>query len=555
MNGFSLRLIFVIIFFLISFHVSHSQSFTPLTPTRADSLRGFLSENRQSFDVKFYALDILIDTNHKSINGIVDIYFEVLKPLDSLQLDLFKNMEIEKIESSTGDELKFSRELNTFYVNLGKQLPQEKLSHIRIHYYGKPRIAPMAPWDGGFVWTYDKNGDLWISTAVQGLGASSWYPCKDHQSDKPDSVSIRVTVPDGFQNISNGRLRSVEEVSNGVTYEWFVSNPINTYNVCLNIGKFDHFEDVYINADSDTLTLDYYVKSYNLAKAIPHFEQVTPMLECFEEKFGKYPFYEDGYKIVETPFAGMEHQSAIAYGNNFENGYRGVSASEYGKEFDYILIHETAHEWWGNNITSNDIADMWIHESFGTYAETVYVECMFGYDAAITYINDHKSLIENKRPILGIFGVNKRGSLDMYRKGMLMLNTLRHVIDDDNLWWDILRGLIEEFRQSSVDGADVISYISKKSGMSLDNFFQQYLEFPSLPDLILEKIQNGDDTILKFHWKADVVNFTMPVRLLVKDEVVKIFPSTNEQEIILLNTSPENIIVDTSTVYIKVNGK
>lgn len=544
-----------IIFALFFLHSTSVFAQTPSTPSRADSLRGYLSENRQSFDVKYYGIDIMINTTHKSINGVVDIYFEVLKPIDSIQLDLFKNMEIEKIVNSMGEELEFSREFNTVYVRMGNQLAMGDLANISIHYYGKPRIAPMAPWDGGFVWTNDKEGNLWVATAVQGLGASSWYPCKDHQSDKPDSVSIRVTVPIGFQNISNGRLRSIEEKPNGTTFEWFVSYPINTYNVCLNIGKFDYFEDVYINSDGDTLTLDYYVKSYNLEKAIPHFRQVQPMLKCFEEKFGKYPFYNDGYKIVETPFAGMEHQSAIAYGNNFENGYRGLSASEFGKKFDYIIIHETAHEWWGNNITSNDIADMWIHEGFGTYAEAVYVECMFGYEAAITYINDHKKLVENKRPILGTFGVNKRGSVDMYRKGMLILNTLRHILDDDDLWWEIIRGLNEEFRHSSVDGRDVIDFINRKTGINFDNFFKQYLEYPDIPDLEIELVKKNNDTLVKFKWSADVSGFSMPVNLIAGDKSMRLNPDEKQQEILLINTNQNEVRVDTDRSYIKVNGE
>lgn len=412
----------------------------------------------------------------------------------------------------------------------------------------------MAPWDGGFVWTYDDNGDLWISTAVQGLGASAWYPCKDHQSDKPDSVLIRVSVPSGLQNISNGRLRSVKEYQGSTTFEWYVSNPINTYNVCLNIGQFVHFNDYLISYDGDTLTLDYYVKDYNLEEAKEQFGQVETMMKCFESKFGKYPFYEDGYKIIETPFAGMEHQSAIAYGNNYKNGYRGISVSEYGKQFDYIIVHESAHEWWGNNITSNDIADMWIHEGFGTYAEAVYVECVFGYDAALTYINDHVQQVTNISPILGKFGLNKRGSVDMYKKGMLMLNTLRHVIDNDKLWWEILYELNKVFRHSSVDGTEIIGFINEKTGMNLNDFFRQYLEFTSLPDLSIKFDKSGDNTVIKYHWNTDTETFSIPVRLIVGNETMKIFPSKAEEEVIIYNTSPDDIKVDTARFFITVNG-
>ncbi|MGB4897626.1 MAG: M1 family metallopeptidase [Ignavibacteria bacterium] len=531
-----------------------AQIYSNSTPTHSDSLRGFLSENRQSFDVKFYELDITVDTVYRSILGYVDIYFEIINDIDSLQLDLFKNLEITSVQSSTGDELLFSRDENTFYVKFSSKYKTGVFDKIRVQYYGNPRIAPMAPWDGGFVWTYDDNGDLWISTAVQGLGASAWYPCKDHQSDKPDSVLIRVSVPSGLQNISNGRLRSVKEYQGSTTFEWYVSNPINTYNVCLNIGQFVHFNDYLISYDGDTLTLDYYVKDYNLEEAKEQFGQVETMMKCFESKFGKYPFYEDGYKIIETPFAGMEHQSAIAYGNNYKNGYRGISVSEYGKQFDYIIVHESAHEWWGNNITSNDIADMWIHEGFGTYAEAVYVECVFGYDAALTYINDHVQQVTNISPILGKFGLNKRGSVDMYKKGMLMLNTLRHVIDNDKLWWEILYELNKVFRHSSVDGTEIIGFINEKTGMNLNDFFRQYLEFTSLPDLSIKFDKSGDNTVIKYHWNTDTETFSIPVRLIVGNETMKIFPSKAEEEVIIYNTSPDDIKVDTARFFITVNG-
>jgi aminopeptidase N len=521
----------------------------------SDSLRGYLSDNRKSFDIKYYGINISVDTNEKSINGFVQIAFEVIKEIEFLQLDLFKNMSIDSITYEGGESLSHTRELNTFYVNFQEPLTAGTFKSITVHYSGKPRTARLAPWDGGFVWTTDKNGELWVATAVQGLGASSWYPCKDHQSDKPDSVSITVSVPKGFQNISNGRLRNISENDTSSTFTWFVSYPINTYNVCLNIGKFELFSDEYINADGEVLTLDYYVKDYHVQKAEAQFLQVIPMLQCFEEKFGKYPFYNDGYKIVETPYAGMEHQSAIAYGNNFENGYYGRSRSQYGLMFDYILIHESAHEWWGNNITSNDIADMWIHEGFGTYTEAVYVECLFGFEAAITYINDHKPEVQNSKPILGEVGFNNRGSVDMYRKGMLMFNTLRNVINDDELWWDILKGLNETFRHSSIDGTEVIEFINQKTGQDYSKFFKQYLAYPNLPDLEIELVQNNSDTVVKFKWVADVTGFSMPVNLIIGDTSKRIFPGEVQQEIILINTNKDDIRVDTDRSYIKVNGE
>jgi aminopeptidase N len=506
--------------------------------TRADSLRGGLTLLRSSYDVKYYHLDIKIDTMNKTISGYNLIRFTVVNDLDRMQVDLFENMKIDSVIFGNGNTLSYSREYNAVFINLPYLMKAGSTGEIKVYYSGQPLIAKMAPWDGGFVWTHDKEGNLWIGTAVQGTGASLWWPNKDHQSDESDSMLISVTVPPGLMNISNGRLKNIIETPDGTRYDWFVSNPINNYAVTLNIGKYSHFGDQHINEEGDTLDLDYYVMPYNLDKAREHFRQVIPMMECFEKYFGKYPFYKDGFKLVETPYWGMEHQSAVAYGNDYEYGMKGRATSEPGMLFDYIIIHETAHEWWGNSVTSNDIADMWIHEGFGTYAETVYLECLHGYETAMKYINSFKPQVRNDKPIIGHYNVNKRGSGDMYRKGALMLNTLRHVINDDELWFSIIKGIAETFRHSNIDTEDIVKFINDRTGKDFTYFFDQYLRHTEIPELEIVVDNTGNGSDISYRWIAGVNNFSMPVTIIIgeagvaaQEKEILIYPDTRWKKI------------------------
>src|SRR5690606_32974746 len=338
-------------------------------------------------------------------------------------------------------------------------LAQNSTETLRFYYSGNPKVAKNAPWDGGFVFKKDDNGKPWVGVAVQGTGASLWYLVKDHESDAPDNgASIKVAVPNGLMNVSNGRFKGSEDLKNGYTrWDWEVKNPINNYDITVNIADYVHIHDNYKGLD-----LDYYVLSYNKEKAEEQFKQVKPMMECFQTKFGEYPFKEDGYKLVETPYLGMEHQSAVAYGNNYKMGYRGgdLSYTGVGLTFDYIIIHETGHEWFGNSITSKDIADMWIHESFTTYSETVYLECKLGYDKAMQYVYGQRMGVRNDKPVIGIFGVNREGSGDMYYKGALMLNTIRHIVNDDDKWWAMLLKYSETYKKQVIEGQDVINFFS-----------------------------------------------------------------------------------------------
>jgi aminopeptidase N len=514
--------------------------------TKADSLRGYLSPLRSCYDVTYYNLDIVVDTSAKSIKGSNIIRFKAVNAFDKMQVDLFANMNVDKIEFEDGTPLKYSREAGAVFITLPSMLEQNSIHQIIFYYSGKPQIAGRPPWDGGFIWTKDNDGNPWIQVTCQGTGASLWWPNKDHQSDEPDSMLINITVPKGLEDISNGRLRSKTVLpDSSIKYSWFVSYPINNYDVTINICKYAHFSDMYISPDGSKLSLDYYVLPENLKKAKKQFEQVKTMLACYEKYFGKYPFYRDGYKLIESSHNGMEHQSAIAYGNHFLGGYEGNASSKVGLKFDFIIIHESAHEWWGNSITSNDIADMWIHESFGAYAEALFVEYNWGHNEALMYMNGKKTNIRNDKPIIGPYNVNQEGSGDMYDKGQLVLNTLRDVIDNDSLWFSILRGLQNKFAYKCINADDIINYINQKTGQNYDYFFEQYLRYVSFPVLNVFVIKKGNETALKYKWEADVKDFKMPIKVTTSKNHFKfIYPTTKYQSLKLNKFDPKDFKVD-----------
>lgn len=512
------RILFICIFFS-SVQLVQSQDFT-----RRDSLQGSLRPERTCFDVLRYDLNLTIEPEYRTVKGFNDITFKVIEKTAKIQLDLFENMKIDSILFKN-KKLTYKREMDAVFIDFMKPLEVNSEQKVRFYYSGSPIEAERAPWDGGFVWSKDSDGNDFVSVAVQGTGASLWYPVKDHQSDEPDrGASIKVAVPNGLMNVSNGRFLGNENLNNGFTrWDWEVVNPINNYNIVINIANY-----VAIHQKLDDLDLDYYVLAENEEKARVHFEEVIMMMECFQMRFGKYPFYKDGYKLVETPYLGMEHQSAVAYGNNYTKGYLGkdISGTGVGLLFDFIIIHETAHEWFGNSITSKDIADMWIHESFTTYAESVYVEFQFGYEKAQQYINGQKLLISNNKPIIGQFGVNfKSGNSDMYYKGALMLNSLRHMINDDAKWWAMLKKYAETFQYKIIETKDVVQFFSKESGLNLTPFFDQYLKHKAFPELEY-KLSEGT---LAYRWKADEPTFKMPFEYTVKGKASRLNATTTWQ--------------------------
>jgi len=502
--------------------------------TRKDSLRGNLTSLRSCYDVTFYDLFVMVDEKELSLKRSYNIiYFSVVSDFNKIQIDLAENMQIVRIEFE-GEELEFSREFDAVFVNFPRVLKKGAQANIKVWYGGYPREAVNAPWDGGFSWETDKNRNPWIGVSCQGLGASVWWPCKDHQSDEPDSMRITCMARSPLKIIANGDLRSDTSVWNQYlnswvnVREWFVSYPINNYNVSLNIGDYEHFSENY-TTENDTLRMDYYVLHDNLEKAKEHFKQVKPMMECFESYFGKYPFWNDGYALVETPYLGMEHQSAIAYGNDFLPGYHGNTSHIDGLDFDFIIVHESGHEWWGNSITTNDIADMWVHEGFCTYSEVLYVECMHGYDAMLSYVNNQKRSVRNDKPVIGPYHVNKEGSSDMYYKGSLMLHTLRSLIEDDVLWLEIIKGIVNEFKHQTIDGQEIISYINEKAGKDFTEFFNQYLKNKEIPEFQYKFQKEGRNTTLLYRWKA-IPNFDMPILINTGSKDFWIYPNIEWKE-------------------------
>ena len=479
--------------------------------TRADTLRGALSPLRSSYDINYYHLDIKLDIEKKKISGSNLFKFTAVQDLNRLQFDLFENMNIEKVHYQ-GKEIPFKREFNAVFIDFPERIKKGTKAEFTVFYNGNPTIARNPPWDGGFTFSADQNGKPWVSVSCQGFGASSWWPNKDHQSDEVDSMLISIAVPKGLMNVSNGRLVSIKEQEDNFTqYNWFVSYPINNYNVSLNVADYAHFNDSY-QGENGNLTLDYYVLRENLDKAKKQFgENVKPMFGAFENWFGPYPFYRDGYKLIETPYLGMEHQTAVAYGNKYLNGYRGrdLSGTGLGLKWDYIIIHETGHEWFGNNITSKDIADMWIHEGFTMYSEALYVESIEGKAAGAKYIAGIRSNITNNKPIIGIYNVNHEGSGDMYYKGANLIHMTRILLDDDKKWRELLRGMNKEFGLKTTTTEEIVAYINKITGKNLSKIYDQYLRYAQIP--VLEHKQEGNQVY--YRWQADVENFDMPIRI------------------------------------------
>lgn len=515
--------------------------------TKQDTLRGSITAERQWWDLKFYHLDVEVQPDKKFISGSNTIRYEVLEPYQVLQVDLQEPLTINKI-TQDGETLEFKSVGNAHFVTLIKPQHTGAIHEIKVHYSGHPKEAVRAPWDGGFSWKKDDFGKHFIATSCQGLGASVWWPNKDHMYDEVDSMKISVTVPQELMDVSNGQLIGVDEnkEEKTKTYHWVVNNPINNYGVNLNIGDYVHFEDTY-QGEKGELPLDFYVLKPNLEKAKKQFTQAAKMLEAFEHWFGPYPFYEDGFKLVEVPYLGMEHQSSVTYGNGYQNGYLGrdLSGTGWGLKFDFIIIHESGHEWFANNITYKDMADMWIHESFTSYSENLYVDYYFGKEASAEYVIGTRKKIANDKPIIGHYDVNDSGSGDMYYKGANMLHTLRQLVDDDQKWRQILRGLNKEFYHQTVTTQQIEDYISEKSDIDLTAFFNQYLRTTKIPKLELKT----SGRTLKYRYADIVEDFDMPIRITVNGEQQWIQPDDQWQKLKAEN-SIDRLEVD-QNFYIK----
>ncbi|MDN5214808.1 M1 family aminopeptidase [Fulvivirgaceae bacterium BMA12] len=528
--------------------------------TRLDTLQGALTPLRTCFDVGFYHLDVEVVPDEEIIKGSSLVRFKVVDPTDKIQIDLYSEMAVDSV-IYLGKSLNFNREFNAVYIDFPKTLQKESVVDIKVYFSGHPvDFDPKIPMYAAFLWVADKNRDPWLQAICQGYGASGWWPNKDHLSDEPDSAAISVTVPSHLSVIANGRLRRKTAIDGDRTrFDWFVSYPINNYNLTLNAGKYAHIKDRYTNG-IDTLDLDYHVMHYNLETARQKLGMVKPMLKTYEKYFGAYPFPRDGFKLVETPHA-MEHQSCVALGYEYFTRSDEINDDTSAPDFangvvDFqIVLHEAAHEWWGNSISCTDNAELWIHEAFATYAEALFVEDHYSYADAQVYLNWMKKLVKNKAPVIGKFDVNHihYDIGDMYYKGALMLNTLRHVINNDRLWFAILKGIQTTFKYKTVNTEQIVRYINQKTGADYTNFFYQYLRTTNIPVLELAFENTAGKTHLHYRWIADVEGFTMPVKYAISGgEPAFLYPDNRWQKLVLGNVSKDDFKVNTHQFYIDV---
>jgi len=530
------RLIITTLGLVILLQTGFSPVMAQTEVTRQEMLRGTITPEREWWDVLRYDLKVEFFPQARSLKGSNAITFKALKAGHRMQIDLQPPLAITKITHG-GSELKFEREGNVYWVSLDKEISKGVEDSIEIFYEGVPVAARNPPWVGGITWGRDDLGEPFINTTCEGIGASIWWPNKDIGYDEPDrGMNITVTVPENLTAVSNGRLiKTDQDLANKTkTFYWQVRNPINNYGVDVNIGNYVHLSEKY-RGEGGVLDLDYWVLAHQKEAALKQFAEVPRMLAAFEHWFGKYPFYEDSYKLVTVSYPGMEHQSSVTYGNWFRNGYyqRDSSGTGVGLKFDFIIVHESAHEWFGNNISMKDAADMWIHESFANYAESLFVEYYFGKKDAEDYIVGNRRGIRNDRPIIGTYGANREGSGDMYPKGGNMLHTIRYVINDDARWLSILRGLNADFRYQTVTTEQIESYISRKAGIDLSKVFDQYLRATQIP---LFKYKVAGQTV-SFNYERVVKGFAMPLRATINGKEVSLTPSETTQTF----TFPEEI--------------
>lgn len=522
------RFFLIVIALLLGSSVSAQLQSQAKSYTQQDTLRGSLGEGRTWWDVQHYAVYVEPDYQKKSIQGKVDITVKVLGSGTKMQIDLQQPMQLES--AYWGDEsLSFTRNGNAYFIEFPKSPAVGTEGKLALKYRGQVQVAVRPPWDGGWIFAKDKMGRPWMSVACQGLGASVWFPCKDHQGDEPEmGATLKINAADSLVAVGNGRLKSKQVFEPGKTvWEWEVKNPINNYNIIPYIGKYVSFEEKYAG-EKGKLDCNYWVLDYNLDKAKSQFQQVVPMLKAFEHWFGPYPFYEDGFKLVESPHLGMEHQSAVAYGNGYQNGYRGrdLSGSGWGLKWDFIIIHESGHEWFGNNITSNEVADMWVHEGFTNYSETIFTTYHYGKEAGDAYVQGTRKLIENKSPIIGKYGVNEEGSGDMYYKGGNLVHFVRQLFNDDEKFRMALREMNQRFYHKITTSAEVEKFWSEKVGKDLTPLFNQYLREIQVPTLEFKR----DGNKLKYRWSDCLSNFNAPVKIELNNQIMWINPTTSWKE-------------------------
>jgi len=511
-----LALLFIFIFFAF-YCVLAQKEFT-----HQDTLRGTITSERAWWDLTYYHLSVDVNLQKKTIAGSNLIQYKVLEANQTLQIELQEPLKISKVVQNK-NELTIKKDGYSYFIELKEKQKVGSINELTIYYEGEPQESKNPPWSGGLTWKKDRNGNDWIVTTCQGDGASLWWPNKDHAYDEPDSMLISITVPNHLMDISNGRLlNTIQNKNKTKTYNWFVSNPINNYGVNMNIGDYVYFDEIYEGLNGN-LDCGYYVLRDNLKEAKEQFKEVPRMLAAFEHWFGPYPFYEDGYKLIEVPYAGMEHQSSVTYGNGFKNGYKGkdVSGTGWGMKFDFIIVHESGHEWFANNITHKDVADMWVHEGFTSYSENLFVDYHFGKEACNEYVKGIRKNILNDRPLIGTYNVHQEGSSDMYYKGANILHTLRQLIENDELWRSILVGLNKDFYHQTVTSKQIEDYISEKTKKDLSAFFNQYLRTKNIPILEFSKTKKG----ITFRYTNIVDGFDMPIKTFINEKEQWLFPN------------------------------
>jgi aminopeptidase N len=547
----------LIILFAFAFtffcHNAHAQlTQQSIKYAKADTLRGSLSKERTWWNVLHYTIAVEPNFEQKTIKGKVDMRFAVLENGTTMQIDLQEPMKITKV--ALGDvPLTYTRDGNAFFISFDKALQKNNTATLSIYYEGKVKQAIQPPWDGGWIFSKDKLGRPWMSVACQGLGASVWYPCKDHQSDEPDQgATITISVPDSLVAVANGKLIQEQITKPGIkSYTWNVVNPINNYNIVPYIGKYIEIRETY-KGDKGNLDCNYWVIDYNLEKAKKQFTQVADMFKAFEHWFGPYPFYEDGYKLVESPHIGMEHQSAIAYGNGFKNGYLGrdLSGSGWGKKWDFIIIHESGHEWFGNNITTNDIADMWVHEGFTNYSEVLFTDYYYGKSAGDAYVQGLRKNIKNESTIIGKYGVNEEGSGDMYFKGANLIHYIRQLMNDDDKFRKALTLMNKTFYHKTTTSTEVELFWTIQTGMDLTALFEQYLRTTQIPTFEVKRSRTSGR--IMYRWKDCIPSYNLPVGVFIDGKKSLIKPRVDWQTI--KETSDANNIKPDPNFYVGFSG-
>ena len=529
-----MRILCLCLFMIFELQLS-AQSFT-----KEDSLRGSITDERAWWDLTHYHLSVEVFPEIQTIEGNNVITYEVIEPYDVIQIDLQPPLKVKKVIQD-GEELTWTSTINAHFINLKKVQNKGDKNSITVYYEGKPRPAVRAPWDGGFSWKTSKNGSHFIATSCQGLGASVWWPCKDHMYDEVDSMLMSVTVPENLADVSNGRLRKVDHnVENKTkTFHWAVTNPINNYGVNLNIGDYTSWSEIYKGEKGD-LSITYWALKEDEKLARTQYKDVIRMLDAFEYWFGPYPFYEDGYQLVQAPYLGMEHQSSITYGNKFKQGYLGrdLSGTGWGLKFDFIIIHESGHEWFANNITFKDMADMWVHEGFTNYSESLFLDYHYGKQAGLEYVRGTRRGIENRKPMIGYYDVNYEGYPgDVYPKGANILNMIRRITNDDEKWRGMLRSLNSTFYHQTVTSVEVEEHISEYLGEDHSDLFDQYLRDERIPTI--EYYFNEGK--LHYRFSNCISSFHMPVDLIIGDQEKRVNIYTNWNS---LDTEQVSLSVD-----------